>query len=484
MYSRNRLKVVSFRKVRPGSKLYYHYRIESKKPLTLPFSGAHIFREDFPIKKKVISLVVPDTIEISFNIEPDKKFTEEDYRFFQWKRENLPRIKDYNYKPPVSHIAEELIYSSVKSWRKLGSIVYNILYEEIKPIRKMRELEESYYFVRDSVRTIPIPLPFIGLKSISSKEIIEKRYGAPRDKSMLLISLLKGAKYDAFPALICRPYLKEDEIYKIPPNLSHFISIIAGVRIGDSIRFFEPSCNYCGLKYTTFEGETAWIILEDTSYFYEIPKATSNQIQLESHCELSSKGDLRAKINAELSGYFSEHFQNWIKSDNESNKRGYLEYLLSEISISAKSDSMWIDVKGDTVKINLEFESQNYASKQGNYITMKLLSNIIKIFPLSSLIESKERPYPYYLNFSNATLQEKTVLLYPESFELTYLPEEMDLSGDGYRFKIEASSKKGEIKYTRKASYNKIIISEKSNVVEDLRKFMDKNTTWVLFMED
>jgi hypothetical protein len=483
MYSKNRLKVVSFKKVNPGAKIHYHYRIKSKVLPSLPFSGTHAFKENFPIKKKSFSLILPDTMNIIFNIEPDRKLKEENYIRYLWKRENLPRIRDYNYRPPDFNIAEELIYSSVQSWEKMGASIYDILRKEIKPIRRTKEINQLYSFVKDSIRTIPIPLSLTGLTPLPPKEIIKNKYGCSRDKSILLVSLLKGAKYDAAPALICGWFINKDEIYKTLPTLSPFYYLAAAVNTGDSILFFDPSCKYCGSKYVTFEGKTAWVIKQDTSYFYKVPEAYNNEILVDSRYEVSAEGDIKAKITAELNGCFSEMFQQLFESDKENIKKKVLEYLLSEISVSAKADTIDIDMIKDVVRIKLVFESPRYATKQGKYITMKLISNIIPYFPLLSLTDSEDRTYPYYFDFSNAKLEEKTIISYPESFELSHLPENKELLGEDYLIKIQTSSREDQIRYIRKVLYNKGMISEKTNFAEDIKKFLDKSTLGVLFRE-
>lgn len=80
-------------------------------------------------------------------------------------------------------------------------------------------------------------------------------------------------------------------------------------------------------------------------------------------------------------------------------------------------------------------------------------------------------------------MEEKTTISYPENFELSYLPESQGFSGDGYFFKIETLSHENKIEYTRKAIYSKRIISEKTNIVHDLKRFLDKSTLGVLFLE-
>jgi len=483
MYSENRLKVVSFKKVNPGAKICYHYRITSKTSSVLPFSGTHVFRGRSPIKKKSFSLFLPDTMNINFNIEPDQKSKEENEICYTWERKNLLRIKDYEYRPPYSYIAEELIFSSANSWQEMGVSVYDILSKEIKPLKRTKEIDKLYLFVKDSIRIIPISLPLTGSGIFSPKEIMKNKYGAPRDKNTLFISLLQGAQHEAFPAFICIGSLSEETLYKTLPTLSPFFRLATAVNIGDSILFLDPSCKYCPSNYVDFEGKTAWIIKKDTSYFYKVPKSNNNKISVDSRYEISTEGNLKAKITAEITGCFFESFQYWLDSEKEDTKKKFLEYILSEISVSAKADTINIDITKNKVQINLTFESPRYAPKQGKYITMKLINNIVPFFPLSSLVNSEDRLYPYYFDFSNAKVEEKTIVVYPKTLNLEHLPENMELSGDGYFFKIESSSKDGQIRIIRKASYAKRIISEKTNVAADIKKFLDENTLGVLFVE-
>ena len=482
MYYSNRLKVVSFKKVNPGAKIHYHYRIKSKTSSALPFSGTHVFQGNFPIEKTTFSLFLPDTINLAFNIEPDKKTKEENYICYIWERENLPRIKDYEYRPPYSYIAEELVFSSATSWEEMGASIYEIIKEEINPIKRTKEIDKMFDFVKTAIRTIDINLSLLGSGTFSSKEIIKNKYAAPRDKNTLFISLLKGAGFNAFPAFISMGSLDKEKLHETLPTLSPFFHLAAAIDTGNSLLFLDPSCESCPSNYIDFEGKTAWIIKEDTSYFYTVPKSDNNKISVKSLYDISNEGDLKAKITTDITGYFFQSFQ-WLDKEKKNIQKKFLENLLSEISISARADTMELEITKKKAQIKLSFESPKYAPRQGKYITMKLINNIKTFLPFSSTIDSEDRVYPYYFDFSNAELEERTIILYPENFKLEHHPENMELSGDGYLFNMESASKEGQIRIVRKALYTKRIISEKTNVARDISKFLDESTLGLLFVE-
>lgn len=491
MYSKNLLKVVSFPQVVEGSKLYYHYRIISKEPSPLPLLGSHIFGGKFPIKKEIFILKLPDTVDISFNIKPDESKKKEDFIIHRWERKDIERIKDSPHKPPKYEIAEELVFSSNPSWEELGKRIYSILKDGIQSCKRGEELEEIYSFVCDSIRTIPVSFQLIGLKPQPANEIKKNRYGCPRDKNILLISLLRGAGFDAFPVLVQKKWGKSwvsmplggflSNVEEQLPYLSRFGGIITGVQMDDGIRFLDPSCEHCGSSYTPYEGKRAWIIKKDTSYFYQILPFKKNRIEIKNELSLSEEGSLEGKINCILTGYFSRNFQNWIESKNEAEKEKYLKSVISRVSMSAKLDTTIMEISKDEVRIVLEFRAPRYTSRQDKYLIFELFRNPVGFFPLSVVISEKERIYPYYFRFSNAILKEESTILYPGSLQLSHLPETMNLSNEGYKLTITTTREKGKIKYLREVSYQKRRISETSRFIPDMKKFLNEKTNRFLF---
>jgi len=495
MYANNLLKVVSFPEVEPGSELHYHYQIKWKESSFLPLTGSHTFGWKFPIKREVFTLIVPDTLNLNLSIKPDQLTKKKGYTLYRWERKDIPRIKILPYKLPNYKIATELIYSSIDSWNVLSSKIYDILSRGIQPIKRSKDLNALYSFTKDSIRTISVPLQFIGLKPHPPLEIMKNRYGCPRDKALLLISLLQGIGYDAFPVLIEREpeafgfsvpiggfLFNAKGVNKNLPCLSHFGSIIVGLEINNELHFLDPSSEHCGAGYIPAEGESVWVIRKDSSYFYKIPEFKENKIQVDNQLTLMGNGNLKGKSITTLKGCFSKAFQDWVESKKKGKERqDYLKSLLSIISISAKPDTMKMDLWGDSVKIMLKFKAPNYASKQGDYLILDLFRNPVGYFPLSILIQSKERPYPFHFDFSSATLNEYTTLEYPASLQSKYLPEVIDIKGEGYRFKILSSKEKGKIEYRRITQYTRRTLSEKSNIINDIKKFLVKKTLRFLF---
>lgn len=500
MYSSNLLRVVSFRQVKSGAEIHYKYRIKSAEPSKMPISGSHVFGGKFPIQNEIFMISVPDTLNISFNVKPDDQKNRDNCNIYTWNRKDVERIKNFPHKPPDYQIAEELVFTTADSWEELGNYIYDELMGELQLINRGKSIEALYSFVRDSIRNIEIPLQFTGFEPFTPGKVIENQYGCPRDKTVLLISLLRSAGYDAFPVLVpggiehSRVSLPLggflggiSEIVRSHPHISHFGNILTGVKVDDEIRFFDPACEHCH-DYIPQEGESCWIIREDTSYFYQIPESNQNKVRVDNQLQLSEDGTLQGEVNIVMKGYFSRDFQRMVKFMKESKKNEYMKSMLMNISMSAMPDTMLINTFKDSSEIILRFNSPDYAVFQGDYITFNIPRNVANTFSLTSLIQSENRDYPLSMKFSNAVISENTELRYPPGFKLTYSPEPVDFRGKGYSIRVESSNKKGKeeksIEYTRLLQFKEKEISEKTEIFSDLKNFLNERTSKLMFMKE
>ncbi len=157
-----------------------------------------------------------------------------------WVLTDLPSVKMEEGMPSLSKITPILVAGSVKSWSDIdkwasGKISASVeITDEIR--KRATELVTGKYseldkikaisdFIRKDIQYIYADLDRGGYTPHPAGEILKSKYGDCKDKSILLIAMLKAVGIEAFPAMINPfPY---DELCDIPlPLFTHMITFI------------------------------------------------------------------------------------------------------------------------------------------------------------------------------------------------------------------------------------------------------------------
>jgi tetratricopeptide (TPR) repeat protein len=197
-----------------------------------------------PVMMSRYTLLVPKGVKFQYHMysaeqEPLKEVigTQDKY---QWVFTDLHSIKVEESMPNLSTIGPTLILSSLKDWRQIDEWASKKLMGKIDITGsagiKARELtvgmendEEKikaiFNYIQTNIRYIYADLDRGGYTPHSTNEIFNSRYGDCKDKSILLVSMLRAVGIEAYPALINPfPY---DQYTDIPAIwFSHLITYI------------------------------------------------------------------------------------------------------------------------------------------------------------------------------------------------------------------------------------------------------------------
>ncbi len=159
---------------------------------------------------------------------------------YQWVLTNLPSLKMEEAMPPLSTLTPILVLSSIDSWQKIDQWAFKKLSPKVEITDEIRtkatrltsgensnreKIKVISDFIQREIEYIYSDLDRGGYTPHPAGEIFKSRYGDCKDKSILLISMLKAVGIEAFPALLTPfPY---DELYDVPtPLFTHMITCV------------------------------------------------------------------------------------------------------------------------------------------------------------------------------------------------------------------------------------------------------------------
>jgi transglutaminase-like putative cysteine protease len=184
-----------------------------------------------------------------------------DYRQLSIKLENLKPITVDDNMPGWTIPYRYFTLSSFKSWKEVNSWAQNVfalkqepdLSAVFKEIFKGNEttdekINKIINFVQDDIRYMGIESGIGSIKPFPPDQVVKQRFGDCKDKSLLLVSLLKKIGVNkAYPVLV-NTYIKQ-ELHKSFPSNEVFNHCIALFELNDTTYWIDPTFTQQGGDY-------------------------------------------------------------------------------------------------------------------------------------------------------------------------------------------------------------------------------------------
>jgi hypothetical protein len=169
--------------------------------------------------------------------------------------------------------------------------------------------------VRERVRYVAVEVGVGGYRPSPPGEVLERRWGDCKDKSLLLIDLLAQAGVEAHPALVrLDEHRRIDSRFPGADQFNHLIvaapeealPVGPGDVAGGGYLFLDPTQDRGGLTWVhpALQGQHALVVRGDSSGLAEIPALPDREIrELEVRLTVGEDGDAAGAASLRLSGY-------------------------------------------------------------------------------------------------------------------------------------------------------------------------------------
>ncbi|KRT15282.1 hypothetical protein ASU31_14710 [Pedobacter ginsenosidimutans] len=222
--------------VRKGDRIDFSYTIIGKNPVfDSRYSNIIYFEGGSQISNVYASLLFNKKRDIqlkNFNFVPPLKTTETgDLKIYQWQSQVSKTFTSYDYEPDWYNPYGRVQISEYHSWKDIvdwsvrlntydlkSSVILNAKVKELKT--KSNNNPEQYLqlatrFVQDEIRYMGVEMGQYSHRPNSPEKVLRQRYGDCKDKSLLLVYLLKNMGVQAYPVYI-NTYLKNKTKERLP----------------------------------------------------------------------------------------------------------------------------------------------------------------------------------------------------------------------------------------------------------------------------
>jgi len=338
--------------VEDGCIIEYAYEIKNLKPV-LPFDYFATFfcQEFYPMEVDILEIVMPENIELNYkkfntNLTPQiiVKENKKTYVFTNSKQKEIipeprmPSLRDKNTFP-------QLTIWSLTNWETISRWYINLVQEQMKydneltsftrqlvADKKTREekINAIFNFVSQKIRYVAVLLGPYTHKPHVAYDIFQKRYGDCKDKTILLLTMLKIAEIEGSPALVPSYGEYFDESV---PSLEAFNHVIAVVPSGDKYFWLDATNETAAYNSVPFFRSTnVFIINNDGSYkFVKTPDLNNAKdfSQTDMKYRIDTEGDADLDCTYTYSGKAAESIRYYYKYSPPEQRKKFFEEVIT-----------------------------------------------------------------------------------------------------------------------------------------------------------
>ncbi|MFH1074072.1 MAG: DUF3857 and transglutaminase domain-containing protein [Candidatus Firestonebacteria bacterium] len=419
-----------------------------------------------PIKEDLMEIVLPEKIELKTamfltDIKPEITLAggKRKYSFknlnqpeilpeagmpYSFDREVFPQFTAWtlNDWAGIAKWYNGLVRKQMTSDKEMEEFTHNLIKEAGAKTEK-EKIKAVFYFVAQKIRYVAVELGPNTHEPHSAVEVFKKRYGDCKDKTTLMLSMLKILGIEGAPALVPS---NEEAFDEKMPSLNVFNHVIAAVQ------YPAGSDNYIWLDGTNevaaFEGVPFWrsarvfvITADGKGRFVKTPKPEDDRDYFDytSTMNIDENGDAELEM---FMGYYGKtaegpRYSYKYKSPDERKKD------VEEKGIELES----LDI-ADTANTEIPFTVRIKGKIKG--VVQKidddtmLLSGVVNLDAYEGIVSAKERKYP--VSFEDGCFsRSKRSYIFPEGFKIKNIPPEFKRDDPYQKSFLEYFSEKNKL---------------------------------------
>jgi len=426
--------------VEDGCIIEYAYQIKNLQPMiSLDYHGKFFFQYFEPIEEDIMEIVLPANVELKI-----KKFknaaapvvthegNRKKYTISSFKQKEIipeprmPALWDNETFP-------QLHFWTLDDWNKVSRWYMPLVKEQMQPDKEITDftrqliqnakteeekIREIFNFVAQKVRYVAVLLGPYSHKPHAARDIFQKLYGDCKDKTVLLLAMLKVAGIEALPALVPANGEFFDET---TPSLDSFNHVIAVVPAGLNKYYWLDATNEVASfdAVPFFRPTTVFLIKPDGScLFVKTPDVDSKKdfISTVNNFSINQEGDAQIEVANTFYGKAAESTRYSFKHRTPEERKKFFERMGIEVkdivygSFTDTDKPFFVNVKGSLKNLAQKIDDKTL-----------VLNNMFSQDTYKDITAAKERSYPVRLR-SSFFARDKYFFKFPAGYQIKNLP--------------------------------------------------------------
>lgn len=385
--------------IRVGDIIDYSFTITGFNPIHKGiFSGTYPLNNAEPIGKIAIDIFSNrDLVYKTTNTDVKPKITKEGhFSRYSWNMLNTDKIEFEDNTPFWKFTFQNLFISEYRNWQDVvdwGEEVFRVKEPvSTEMLARIKAIETGYStqgekiaavlnFVQEEVRYLGFESGLGSYKPFAPNQVFEQRYGDCKDKSLLMVTMLRKMGIEAYPVLV-NTALKHNinAVLPTPTTFDHcVVKVIDGA--GNDL-WYDPTMTYQGGTFDRIyfpDYEYGLVLKKGNKTLDSIHSFSSNLIKVRDEYELEEIGkgatlrvttvyhegeadNMRSlfktngisSIKKQFSNYYKNYFDHVTALDNPTFVDDSIKNRFT-VHESYKLDSIWSPMEGNENMLSTRF---------------------------------------------------------------------------------------------------------------------------------
>jgi hypothetical protein len=487
-------KVISFPVAGPGSVMDSQVREETVPSKDGSFSGIEYMGTTDPILAAEFTLRYPESadpptsavfagllgeVEVGRSSGPGELIV---------RVEDVPALVEEEFMPPAATLYPRLLYSSYGDWSGPAAFFAGEFFPHVQTDGEIAlqvsevtaglssdedRLRALYLDVATNVRNVFLNLGVGGYEPNDASTVLSNRHGDTRDKAVLLVSALRSAGIEAYPAAVRAargPFVEE------VPTLKQFDRLLIALPDAAGYRFLDPMLDDVAYGFLRWgRGNTALVVKDDGSgELVEIPSFDPDENSSARTMSVVVEADGSATVRAEcqLRGFFDRKARRTLKDATPSEREKVFEGTANAVSAGAADlGHTHSDLADLTVPVTAsqDIQAPDLAIPQGDMMIVRMPAFPFGFASTGIYPSLAERRYPFEMPCEARSSLTIDVTV-PDGYEVVRMPDALSLTSDAADFGIACEWNEAAriISWTQDVTFKRMTVS-----VGEYRRFKD-----------
>lgn len=440
-----------------GSIMDYKYLRKRNPVLKGHFHDRFIFQTFNPALLTRYEITAPENMDVRYFVRnPMENSTgapvishQRRGKSLLWEYENVPMMQYEHDMLPIGETAFNVLVTTLPSWAPFFQWWWAQVADKSEPtpeiVARVEELadgldtnlakvETLFDYVKTEIRYVSLGLGKSGYVPEPASKVMRNKYGDCKDKSTLLLSMLKAAGIPSYYVLV--PTRSISNLLPEFPYPFQFNHCIIAVEMGESHVFLDPTSATTHFDYlpSVNQGRNAVLIKEGEPIFFRTPLAQPSASGVLSRFDIHIMPDGSADVAlyTEISGSEEIEIREVFANFNSKQEREFFQELAGMLSPGAElleyrsMDPFDYERKFDFA---IKFHAENYCHVAGHLMLTPNMNfidvpdSVIKTQRQHALVRRTRSFYNHWMTFN-----------VPEGYELHWVPEPVMLTDDFFDY--------------------------------------------------
>jgi Zn-dependent protease len=493
--------------VRVGDVIEYSYTIERRDPeWQNHFFGRYHMQWDDPVTLARLRVMTPVGKPLNVRSFPEQAPTSSSaagWRVLEWSKSNSPAFQ-YEKQAPSWFVQHALIeISQFNDWAEIVNaalILYKVtsppspeliaLIERLKSTSRSNEdrAVEAMRFVQDEVRYTGIEEGEGAYRPRPPNEVLKRRYGDCKDKTLLAVTLLKALGFEAAPAIVSTRWRQEANNHLPSPGLMNHVVVRAQIS-GQTYWFDATTTNQGGglANFSQAQFGQALVIAPGVAALENMSESRSSYAAIRSQLRFDFSAGLNSDTTLNITTTYLDHEADVMRRTLRSKSaaefgKEYLRYYkgrypgaTSIAALEIKDDrERNVVVVVEAYKIDKAFEHKN--GKLRFYVHPEIVTDELKA------PEMPERSTPLALEYPDHVASQ-IVLRLPKKWNVTRDAVNIETRFFRYDSKLKYSDDEITLDYDFRTLTDHVPVAELPGYIKQLDR-AENDTYYSLYTDE